>query len=140
MLAPLALVAAACGGGHHAGTTTAAVTTAARAAAGKTLRVAIVGQDHHPRVNAKWHYSVHVTDAAGKPVPCRIHLEFLFSGQPVGQVGVHRVANGVWQETFGAPGNPPFPPASRGQSLVLEAIVTAKGYKQARAGWSVTPR
>ena len=110
-------------------------------AALKKLHVTIQGQDHHPRVGKRWHYDVHVTDAAtGKPVACRIHLQFLFSGQPVGEVGVHNVTNGLWQETFGTPGHPPFPPASRGQSLVLEATVTKKGYKTARAGWAVVPR
>ena len=81
------------------------------------------------------------TDAAtAKSLTCRIHLQFLFSGTPVGEVGVHVVKNGFWQETFGAPGNPAFPPAARGQALVLRATVTAKGYGTARAGWSIVAR
>ena len=110
------------------------------AAAQKTLHVAIRGQDHTPHVGKHWHYSVRVTGAGGKPVSCRIHLQFLFGGMPVGEVGVHVVKNGVWQETFGTPGNPSFPPASRGQHLTLEATVTAKGYRTAHAGWAVAPR
>ncbi len=111
------------------------------AAALKTLHVAIRGQDHQPRVGKRWHYEVRVTNAVtGKPVACRIHLQFFFGSLPVGEVGVHVVKTGFWQETFGTPGHPPFPPAARGQHLVLRATVTAKGYTTARAGWSIVPR
>jgi hypothetical protein len=129
------LVLAACGGTSHARTTT--TTTTAQAT---RLSVVIVGQNHHPLVNTRWHYEVRVS-AAGKPVAgFHIHLQFLFNGVAVGQVGVHTVKGSVWQETFGTPGSPPFPPASRGQRLVLQAIVTVKGYPVAKAGWWVTPR
>src|SRR5579872_4111418 len=117
------------------------VVAAPAAAARKTLHVVVKGQDHAPQVGKHWHYSVRVTDAkTGKPVACAIHLQFLFGGVPVGEVGRHTVKTGVWQGTFGTPGNPSFPPASRGQHLTLEATVTAKGYTTARAGWAVVPR
>jgi hypothetical protein len=107
----------------------------------KTLHVTVTGQDHHPRVGKRWHYTVRVTAAAtGKPVACRIHLQFLFGTLPVGEVGVHVVRSGFWQETFGVPGNPSFPAASRGQHLVLQATVTAKGFRTAKAGWAIVPR
>jgi hypothetical protein len=104
------------------------------------LHVVIKGQDHHPRVGKKWHYEVHVTNPAGKPVAARIHLQFFFGTLPVGEVGVHVVKKGFWQETFGTPGNPPFPAAARGQRLVLRATVTAKGYAKAIAGWWIVVR
>lgn len=136
LVLPVALAVAACGG-----TTPALSTHAATTAAPKRLHVVIKGQDHHPRIGKRWHYEVHVTDAAtGKPVACRIHLQFFFGTLPVGEVGVNVVKNGFWQETFGTPGHPPFPPAARGQSLVLRATVTAKGYAAARAGWSIVPQ
>lgn len=114
---------------------------AAPAAAARTLHVKVVGQDHHPKVGAKWHYSVTVTDATtGKRVACKLHLQFLFGSIPVGQIGRHTVKSGFWQETFGTPGNPPFPAAARGQRVTLSATATAKGYKQATAGWWVQPR
>ena len=117
------------------------VAAAPAAAQLKTLHVTVTGQDHHPRVGRHWHYEVRVTDkATGKPVACRIHLQFLFGTLPVGEVGVHVVKTGFWQETFGTPGNPSFPPASRGQHLVLQATVTAKGYRTAKAGWAIVPR
>ena len=106
-------------------------------AAPPKLHVVIRGQDHHPLVGKTWHYSVTVTNAAGKPVASKIHLQFLFNGFPVGQIGTHVVKNGFWQETFGTPGHPGFPAAARTQALVIEAIVTAKGYAVAKAHWPI---
>ena len=133
---PLLLVLVAlsgCGGSSTKPKTTSAEPPAPR------LSVVIRGENHHPLVGRKWHYEVRVT-ADGKPVSCRVHLQFLFSGAPVGQVGRHALADGVWRETFGVGINPPFPPASRGQSLVLEATATKPGYRRGRAGWPVMPR
>jgi hypothetical protein len=121
-----ALLAALAGCGGH-GKATSTQTAAATTTAAPKLRVVITGQSHHPRVGRRWHYSVRVSDAAGKPVPANIHLQFLFAGVPVGQVGRHRVANGVWSETFGVPGNPAFPARARGQQLQLQAIATSNG-------------
>lgn len=104
----------------------------------KQLHVVLKGQDHHPRVGKTWHYDVAVTDAAGKPVACKIHLQMLLAGlSVVGEVGVHNVKNGIWKETIVAKGPNAFPPASRGQPLVLQATVTAKGYATAKARWSI---
>jgi hypothetical protein len=108
-------------------------------AAGK-LHVVVKGQDHQPRVNKRWHYEVHVTNAAGKPVASRIHLQLLFGSIPVGEVGVHLLKRGFFEETLGTPGNPPFPPAARGQHLVLRATATANGYAQAKGSWPITVR
>lgn len=102
--------------------------------------VVLRGQDHHPRVGKPWSYSVRVTTPSGKPLSCRIHLQILFGGTPVGQIGVHVVKNGVWKETIGKGANEPFPAAARGQHLVLQAIVTVKGYATAKVGWSITVR
>jgi len=134
--APLLLVLVALSG--CGGSSTEPKTTSA-APAPKRLVVVIRGENHRPLVGKKWHYEVRVT-ADGKPVSCRVHLQFLFSGLPVGQVGRHALADGVWRETFGVGINPPFPAASRGQSLVLEAIATKPGYRSGRAGWRVVPR
>ena len=134
--APLLLVLVAVSG--CGGSSTKPKTTSAEPAPPR-LSVVIRGENHHPLVGRRWHYEVRVT-AAGKPVSCRIHLEFLFSGAPVGQVGRHALADGVWRETFGVGINPPFPPASRGQSLVLEVTATKPGYRSGRAGWPVVPR
>ena len=147
VLAPTLVLAAAlaagCGGsGKHAASSSSRAPTAPSAPATTVaqtspIRVTLTGQSHHPRVGKPWHYVVRVTDAAGRPVPARIHLQITFGGEPVGQIGVHRVRNGVWSETFGAPGNAPFPAQARGQPLALEAIVTAKRTTVSRSWWIV---
>jgi hypothetical protein len=132
LLATVTLLAG-CGAGAAAPKTTPPASPA------KRLEVVIRGDNHRPLVGKKWHYEVRVT-AGDKPVSCHIHLQFLFGGVPVGEVGRHALPNGVWQETFGVGINPPFPPAARGQSLMLEVTATKPGYKSARAGWPVVPR
>lgn len=139
LLALLAVVAAvALGGGlAHVATGTAAAAPQGQRAKGR-LHVVLTAQSHHPKLGHAWTYRVRVTDAkTGKPVACRIHLQFFFGGAPVGEVGVHRVANGVWTETIPAKGKDAFPPAAVGQPLVLHATVTAKGYRTGTAGWKV---
>ena len=104
----------------------------------KKLHVVLKGQDHHPVVGKTWSYSVTVTDAAGKPVACKIHLQMLLGGLAVvGEVGMHDVKNGIWKETIVAHGPNAFPPAAVGEPLVLQATVTAKGYATAKARWSI---
>ena len=118
----LTAFAAGCGGSHHT-----AATTAPKAKAHPSIRVRLTAQSHRPRVGKPWHYEVQVTDVAGKPVAAMIHLQILFGGAPVGQIGRHRVKNGMWQETIGTDGNAPFPAQARGQPLVFQAVVTALG-------------
>ena len=115
------LVVALAGCGGHAKTAT------TQAAPPAKIRVRLSADTHHPRAGKPWHYEVRVTDAAGKPVPASVHLQLLFGGVPVGQVGRHRVRTGVWRETFGVPGNPPFPARARGIRLVFQAVVKALG-------------
>ena len=109
---------------------------AAAPASAATIRVALTAQSHHPLVGKPWWYKVKVTDAAGKPVAAKIHLQILFGGAPVGQVGVHKVKNGVWREVIGKGANSPFPAAARGQPLVFQAVVTAKGVTVKR-NWAI---
>lgn len=137
-LAAAVIVAAGCGGGETTRAPTA--THAARAAPPPRIHATLTADSHAPRVGRPWHYVVRVRDAAGRPVPARIHLQILFGSVPVGQVGVHRVRDGVWQETIGdSPANPPFPAAARGRPLVFQAVVTAKG-QTVRLNWPVRVR
>jgi len=99
------------------------------------FRVRLSADSHHPRVGEPWHYEVRVTSAAGKPVPASVHLQILFGGAPVGQVGRHRVANGIWSETIGAGANAPFPAHARGVRLVFQAVVTALGQTRKANYW-----
>jgi hypothetical protein len=116
----LAMVLCAGCGGHGK-----AQTATTRPPAG--IRVTLTADSHHPRVGKPWHYEVRITDAAGKPVAARIHLQILLGGSPVGQIGRHNVANGVWQETIGKGANQPFPAQARNIPLQFEAVVTAQG-------------
>jgi hypothetical protein len=113
---------AGCGGHHGPGTTIAPPNPSASG-----IRVRLTADSHRPRVGKPWHYEVRVTDAAGRPVPATVHLQVLFGGSPVGQIGRHRVKNGVWSETIGGGGNAPFPARAKGVPLVFEAIVKAQG-------------
>jgi hypothetical protein len=128
-----AALAAGCGGHEKTGL------AAPRPKSKHAIVVRLTAQSHHPHVRKRWSYEVRVTDAAGRPVPARVHLQILFGGVPVGQVGRHRVASGVWRETLGAPGNPPFPARARGQPLVFQAVVTAKGQTR-KANWWIRVR
>lgn len=94
---------------------------AAPAAAAPPFKATLTALTHAPKVNAKWTYVVRVTDLGGRPIPAKIHLQILFQGVPVGQVGVHTVKKGVWRETI------QWPPESKGQPLVFQAIVTVAG-------------
>jgi hypothetical protein len=114
-------------------------TTSATSRPSSSILVRLAAQSHHPRVGKHWSYQVRVRDSAGRQVPATVHIQILFGGVPVGQVGRHRVANGVWRETLGAPGNPPFPASARGQPLVFQAVVTAKGQTK-KANWWIRVR
>jgi hypothetical protein len=141
-LAPLLLTATLAGcGGHGAATATHASmqSTATKPAAAQRIHVRLTAQSHHPRVGKPWSYEVRVSDSAGRPVAARVHLQIVFGGVPVGQVGRHRVANGVWRERIGTDGNAPFPARARGQPLVFEAVVTAKG-QTVKADYPITVR
>jgi hypothetical protein len=125
----IAALAGGCGGHEKTGV------AATRPRSKPSILVHLTAQSHHPRVGERWSYEVRVTDAGGKPLPARVHIQLLFGEVPVGQVGRHRVASGVWRETLGAPGNPPFPARARGQPLVLQAVVTAKGRTRKANYW-----
>jgi hypothetical protein len=114
--------------------------TTGRPTAGKPrLHVRLTAESHHPRVGRPWRYGVRVTDAAGRPVAADLHLQLLFGGVPVGQVGRHHLPRGVWRETIGAGANAPFPARARGVRLVLQAIATARG-RRATATWWIRVR
>jgi hypothetical protein len=125
----LVLVTAGCGG--HA--KSASTPKPAR------INVTISAPTHRPKVNALWPVSVRVTDASGKPVPARLTMRILFGGAPVGKVDNGRVYRfvGGWRE---AKGNEiTWPPASRGEPLQFEAIVTANHVTVKRT-WAIEAR
>jgi hypothetical protein len=107
-------------------------TTAGSAA----VRVTISARTHHPKVNKLWPVTVRVTDGSGRPLPARLTMRILFGGTPVGKVDNGRVYRfvGTWRERRG--NEITWPPASRGQPLTFQVIVTARGKKITR-GWAI---
>jgi hypothetical protein len=81
---------------------------------------------HTPRVSAPWPISIRATDLRGDPIRARVTMRFLFSGVPVGKVDNGRTYTftGTWREPKGQ--EIKFPPASRGQRLTFQALVTAR--------------
>ena len=136
MLLALVLLACACGGSKAPATT---FGTAGKTATLKRLRVVVTAQSHHPKLRHPWTYQVRVTDAAtGKPVACLIHVEVTFGGVPVGQIGRHHVANGIWKETIPATGKNAFPAPAIGQHVVWRATATASGYRKGVGTWPIS--
>jgi hypothetical protein len=145
LLLPLPLVG--CGGKKaqpattgKAGTTTASpISTRSTTPQGAPIRVTISSPTHHPIVDKPWPVKITVTDMSGKPLPARLTMQVLFGGVPVGKIdngAVYRFV-GTWQEKKG--NEITWPPASRGQPLVFQAIVTATG-KTAKRDWWIRVR
>lgn len=110
----------ACGGGGGSSTTSPASSAGTTPTAPALFRATLTAPTHRPRVNAPWTYVVRIRDASGHPLRARVHLQALFGGVPVGQIGDHHVV-GVWKETIN------WPPDSVGHPLVFQAEVTAAG-------------
>lgn len=83
------------------------------------VRGALQADNHAPTVGRSWHYSVTVTDSAGRPLSGTVDIEFVFAGQVVGRdtPPTHPVKNGRWQDTL------TFPAAAVGQPLTFRAVV-----------------
>jgi hypothetical protein len=100
-----------------------------RTGAAPRFRATLSAATHTPKANANWHYVVRVTSLDGRPLRASVHLQVLFEGAPVGQIGRHTVT-GVWQETI------QWPPASVGHPLVFQAVVHALGTSR-KLDWPV---
>lgn len=92
------------------------------------------GQDHKPRVGKRWLYSVHVTDAGGRPLSGTVETDFVVSG--LGVVGketpaVHRLKNGVLKDNIN------YPAEAEGHPITLVTVVRTSAGSVALA-WPVT--
>jgi hypothetical protein len=83
------------------------------------VRGSLSGPDHTPTAGKGWPYTVKVTDAAGKPLPGTVDIQFVFSGQVVGRdkPPTHPLAHGMWHDVL------TFPPQSVGLPLTFQAVV-----------------
>ncbi len=121
-LVVLPLSLAACGA---TGSTTSSRTSATGKAAITTpvdtrpLHATLVGENHAPKVNQPWSYSVTVTDALGHLVSGTVNIEFALSGQVVGhdKPPTDRVTDGHMNDTI------KFPAEAVGVPLDLQAVV-----------------
>ena len=125
----LVLIAAGCGG-HSAGKPTTTTT------ASPPFVVTISAPTHHPKVKKAWPVTVRATDASGKPIAAALTMRILFAGTPVGKVDNGKLYRfvGTWHERKG--NEITWPPASRGEPLQFEVIVTARG-KTVKRRWSI---
>jgi hypothetical protein len=120
VLLPLSL--AACGAN---GSTTSSRTSASGKAAITTpvdtrpLHATLAGENHAPKVNQPWSYSVTVTDALGHLMSGTVNIEFALSGQVVGhdKPPTDRVNDGHMNDTI------KFPAEAVGVPLDVRAVV-----------------
>lgn len=131
----IAVTIAACGGGgkHPASASTASTpstpgtSTTAPAAASRhgsavltgPLHARLTGENHAPKMNRPWRYSVTVTDAGAHPLSGTVDIEFVFGGQVVGRDTplTHPVRAGSWRDSL------KFTSSAVGQPLSLRAVV-----------------
>jgi hypothetical protein len=84
-------------------------------------------------VGKHWVYTVHVTDASGKPLSGTVDTEFAFAGTVVGHEvpPTHRLKDGVLHDKI------TFPSSSVGHPITLVTVIhTAAG--SVALGWPVT--
>jgi hypothetical protein len=98
-------------------------------AAAPAFKATLKAPKANPKINVKWHYSIKVTDLAGKPIAATVTANML---DPFG--GVHPVNYGPTQKpivNFRFRGTfrdyLEFPPESKGFTLTARWTVKAKG-------------
>jgi hypothetical protein len=124
-----ALAVAGCGGSSQSSstskhTTASPAATSTPAGGSSTItsgpvRGSFTGQDHAPRANKPWAYSLKVSGANGQPLAGTVDIAFTFGGQVVGHDSppTHPVKHGRWHETL------TFPAQAIGQALSVQAVV-----------------
>jgi hypothetical protein len=143
----LLLVAAACGSSKSktsSSSTSTAKTTAAAPSANPTtattptvtsgpVHATLHGANHAPVAGKNWTYTVHVTDASGKPLTGTVETDFVVAG--LGVVGketpaVHKLKNGTLSDTL------QFPSDAVGHPITLVTVVHTSAGAVA-LGWPV---
>jgi hypothetical protein len=105
-------------------TTTSPTSTTSSGSGGASVRTGpvhgrLAGENHAPKVNQTWRYSVTVTDASGHPLAGTVDIEFTFGGQVVGHdtPPTHPVVDGRWHDSL------KFPAQAVGEPLSVQAVV-----------------
>ena len=123
----LVAFAASCGGSKStAKTTSTAGTITIKPPPAATFKAVFSAPTHHPVVNRNWPITVTVADPAGKPIAATLQMNVLFAGAQVGQIDNGKIYHfvGRYHELI------TWPPASIGQPLTLQSVVTVKGKTQ----------
>ena len=117
------------------------VLLAALALAAPPFQATLTAPTHEPKVNARWYWSVKVSDLRGRPLPARITAHVI---DPFG--GVHPVEFGPstkrivdWPISGRFRDYAIWPPESRGFRLTFRVTVKAKGAVR-RLEYRVRPR
>lgn|SRR5437764_10337098 len=102
-------------------------------AAGGPVRATLHGANHTPVAGKNWTYTLHVTDAGGKPLAGSVDTDFVVAG--LGVVGkesppVHKLKNGTLSDTL------QFPADAVGHPITLVTVVHTSAGAVA-VGWSV---
>ena len=143
----LLLAVAACGGSKSktasSSTSTATTTAAAPSANPRTATAATAtsgpvhatlhGANHAPVAGKNWSYTVHVTDASGKPLAGAVETDFVVAG--LGVVGketpaVHKLNDGTLSDAV------QFPADAVGHPITLVAVIHTSAGAVA-LGWPV---
>jgi hypothetical protein len=145
------LTAAGCGGSKpkHSTSTTRTTTTStthastsANPATATTptvtsgpVHATLHGANHSPTVGKHWAYTVHATDASGKPLSGTVRTVFVFSGTVVGHETppIHQLKNGVLHDTI------EFPASAVGHPITLVTVIHTSAGSVALA-WPVTAK
>jgi hypothetical protein len=98
------------------------------------VRASLHGANRSPRAGKLWAYTVHATDASGKPLAGTVDTDFVLPG--LGVVGkesppVHRLKNGVLHDFV------TFPAAAAGHPISLVTVVHTSAGSVA-LGWPVS--
>jgi len=83
------------------------------------VHATLLGENHNPRVNKPWRYTVTVTDAQGNKLSGTETTHYTFNGVVVGTEQPQNVAftGGVYRDTI------KFPPAATGHPLELQVVI-----------------
>jgi hypothetical protein len=114
--------------------TTTSHTTTTTAALKGPMQATLTGENHNPKINAKWSYTVTATDANGKPLSGKIETAFTYNGTVVGKESpyVHDFSGGKITNQV------TYPAQSLNEPIAIQVtVITSLGTKV--ISWSVKP-
>jgi hypothetical protein len=98
------------------------------------MQATLTGENHNPKINTKWSYTVTATDANGKPLSGKIETAFTYNGTVVGKESpyVHDFSGGKITNQV------TYPAQSLNEAIAIQVtVITSLGTKV--LSWSVKP-